>query len=96
MTQKLLPGTVKTRCLYKTGHRAEHRTEAGASFMLFILKKDPKTIVNAVSWQPTQEPTGFRYGNCINRIENLFSGLHVEAKEGDINSSLWKPKINAS
>jgi hypothetical protein len=26
----------------------------------------------------------------------LFSGLHVEAKEGDINSSLWKPKINAS
>ncbi len=31
-----------------------------------------------------------------NRIEKMFSGLHVEAKEGDINSSLWKPKINAS
>ena len=30
------------------------------------------------------------------RSKNLFSGLHVEAKEGDINSSLWKPKINAS
>jgi hypothetical protein len=37
----------------------------------FNLKNDPKTVVNAESWQPTQEPTGFRYGNCINRIEKF-------------------------
>ena len=77
-----------------TGHRAEHRTEAGASFLLLIIiTKWSKNTNYAVSWQPTQDPTGFRYENSIIWPKHLFSGLDLEAKDGGINSSLWKQRV---
>ncbi len=39
-------------------------------------------------------PLKGRYEKYLVWSTNLFSGVHVEAKDGGINSSLWKPKIN--
>ena len=95
MTQKLLPGRVKTLCLYKTGHRAEHRTEAGASFMLFIIIEWSKNYSQCSVLAADSRAHWISIWTFNNLIEKKFSGLHVEAKDGGINSSLWKPKINA-
>ena len=42
-----------------------------------------------------ESPLKGRYENYLVWSKNVFSGVHVEAKDGGINSSLWKPKINA-
>ena len=47
----------------------------------FNLKNDPKTVVNAESWQPTQEPTGVRCGNCIKSDRKIC-----------LVASMWRPR----